>query len=116
MSPKNLEVTVARQFHASKREPEPDGGAGPQPGWLAQVPYLLVLATMSAGIVIVAAAHFKRGPALIAGGLLLGALFRALLPEHKVGMLRVRGRWFDVLTLVVLAAVLIVLAWVAPQL
>jgi hypothetical protein len=84
--------------------------------WLDQVPYLLVLATMSAGIVIVAAAYFKRGPALIAGALLLAAAFRAVLGSERVGMLAVRSRWFDVLTFLGLAAALIVLAWVAPQL
>ncbi|EOR70332.1 hypothetical protein TM51_13225 [Thermobifida fusca TM51] len=81
-----------------------------------QVPYLLVLATMSAGIVVVAAAHFKRGPAIIAGSLLLGAVLRAVLPTERVGMLAVRSRWVDVVTFVTLAVLLIVLAWVAPQL
>ncbi|UPT23512.1 DUF3017 domain-containing protein [Thermobifida alba] len=81
-----------------------------------QVPYLLVLATMGAGIVVVAAAYFKRGPAIIAGSLLLGAVLRAVLPTERVGMLAVRRRWVDVATLVTLAVLLIVLAWVAPQL
>ncbi|RCV49260.1 hypothetical protein DEF23_20325 [Marinitenerispora sediminis] len=71
---------------------------------------------MAAGIVVVAAAYFKRGPALIAGALLLGAVFRAFLPPERVGMLAVRRRWIDVATLVTLAVLLIVLAWVAPQL
>ncbi|WP_412759473.1 DUF3017 domain-containing protein [Nocardiopsis rhodophaea] len=86
------------------------------PGWLAQVPYFLVLATMSAGIVVVAAAYFKRGPALIAGALLLAAAFRYLLPSDRIGMLAVRQRWIDIGTTVTLAILLIVLAWVAPQL
>ncbi|WP_083919878.1 DUF3017 domain-containing protein [Nocardiopsis gilva] len=86
------------------------------PGWLAQVPYFLVLATMSAGIVVVAAAYFKRGPALIAGALLLAAAFRYLLPPGRIGMLAVRHRWIDIITTVTLAVLLIVLAWVAPQL
>ncbi len=93
---------------------EPTAAEGP--GWLNQVPYLLVLATMGAGIVVVAAAHFKRGPAIIAGSLLLGAVLRALLPAERVGLLAVRRRWVDVATLVTLAVLLIVLAWVAPQL
>ncbi|MFW5420357.1 DUF3017 domain-containing protein [Nocardiopsis sp. CNT-189] len=97
--------------------PGPGAEPGPEaPGWLAQIPYFLVLATMAAGIVVVAAAYFKRGPAIIAGALLLAATFRILLPEERIGMLAVRGRWLDIATAVGLAVLLIVLAWVAPQL
>ncbi|WP_150236990.1 DUF3017 domain-containing protein [Nocardiopsis quinghaiensis] len=86
------------------------------PYWLSQVPYLLVMSALAAGIVVVAAAHFKRGPAIIAGALLLAAVFRLFLPKDWIGMLAVRRRWIDLLTLVALAVLLIVLAWVAPQL
>lgn len=86
------------------------------PAWFVQVPYLLVMAAMGAGLVVVAAAHFKRGPAMISGALLLAALLRALLPQERVGLLAVRRWWVDVLTTVILAVLLIVLAWVAPQL
>ncbi|GAA3765917.1 hypothetical protein GCM10022402_48940 [Salinactinospora qingdaonensis] len=108
-----MEAAVAPESSESGGEPSAEASA---PKWVAQVPYLLVLATMSAGIVIVAAAHFKRGPALIAGSLLLGAVLRLVLPAEQVGMLAVRRRWTDVLTLVTLAILLIVLAWVAPKL
>ncbi|GAA3760680.1 hypothetical protein HDA32_004871 [Spinactinospora alkalitolerans] len=106
----------ARQSHAPQEpEQEPDPRTE-VPGWLAQVPYFLVLAMMAAGIVVVAAAYFKRGPALIAGALLLAAVFRGVLPQERIGMLAVRRRWIDVTILVTLAVLLIVLAWVAPQL
>ncbi len=118
MSQNAVEEAVVPQSHADQEEPEgQDGRAAPSPpGWLSQVPYFLVLATMASGIVIVAAAYFKRGPALIAGALLLGAVLRAFLPPEKVGMLAVRNRWLDVVTLSTLAVLLVVLAWVAPQL
>lgn len=93
-----------------------DDTGSKSPWWLTEIPYLLVLATTGAGIVVVAAAYFKRGPALIAGALLLGAVFRLFLKSDRIGMLGVRSRWFDVFTLVGLAVALIVLAWVAPQL
>lgn len=92
------------------------GGRGKVPYWLSQVPYALVLSALAAGIVIVAAAYFKRGPAIIAGALLLAATFRLFLPKDWIGLLAVRRRWVDLLTLVTLAVLLIVLAWVAPQL
>ncbi|QBI52421.1 DUF3017 domain-containing protein [Streptomonospora litoralis] len=124
MSQNTVEEAVAAESRRPDDEPEPDSAPGEQepgvgdeaPGWLSQVPYFLVLSTMSAGIVIVAAAHFKRGPALIAGSLLLAAVFRTVLPPHKIGMLAVRRRWLDVITFTGLAVLLIVLAWVAPQL
>lgn len=97
--------------------PEEDSAAGPAvPYWLSQVPYMLVMSALAAGIVVVAAAYFKRGPAIIAGALLLAAAFRLYLPGDWIGMLAVRRRWIDLLTLVGLAVLLIVLAWVAPQL
>ncbi len=96
------------------------GGAGGDrrevPYWLSQVPYALVLSALAAGIVIVAAAYFKRGPAIIATALLLAATFRMFLPKDWIGLLAVRRRWVDLVTMVTLAVLLIVLAWVAPQL
>ena len=86
------------------------------PYWLAQVPYALVLSALAAGIVVVAAAYFKRGPAIIAGALLLAATFRLFLHQGWIGMLEVRRRWIDLLVLSSMAVLLIVLAWVAPQL
>ncbi|MEV2274240.1 DUF3017 domain-containing protein [Nocardiopsis sp. NPDC049922] len=98
-------------------ESEPEAPAHPEvPFWLAQVPYALVLSALVAGIVVVAAAHFKRGPAIIAGALLLAAAFRTVLPKDWIGLLAVRRRWIDLVTCVSLAVLLIVLAWVAPQL
>ncbi|WP_017584066.1 DUF3017 domain-containing protein [Nocardiopsis valliformis] len=102
-------------------KPEKASGSVPEgrrrvPYWLSQVPYALVLSALAAGIVVVAAAYFKRGPAIIAGALLLAATFRLFLPKDWIGLLAVRRRWVDLLTLVSLALLLIVLAWVAPQL
>jgi hypothetical protein len=109
------EISADSTERSAPSEPEAEESAR-TPGWLMQVPYLIVLATMGAGIVIVAAAYFKRGPALIAGALLLAAVFRALLPPDQAGMLAGRSRLFDVSLLTGLALLLVTLAWVAPQL
>lgn len=117
MSRNSVEAAVAaEEQEQGPPGPGEDAPSPEAPGWLAQVPYFLVLATMAAGIVVVAAAYFKRGPAIIAGALLLAALLRYVLPEDRVGMLAVRGRWFDIATALGLAAALVVLAWVAPAL
>ncbi|QRN80782.1 MAG: DUF3017 domain-containing protein, partial [Nocardiopsis sp. BM-2018] len=67
-------------------DPDKASGSVPEgrrkvPYWLSQVPYALVLSALAAGIVVVAAAYFKRGPAIIAGALLLAATFRLFLPK-----------------------------------
>ncbi|WP_397221949.1 DUF3017 domain-containing protein [Nocardiopsis lambiniae] len=107
-------VELAELSDADEETSSPEEGRVPV--WLTQVPYALVLSALAAGIVIVAAAYFKRGPAIIAGALLLAAAFRAFLPHDWVGMLAVRRRWVDLVTLITMAVLLIVLAWVAPQL
>ncbi len=86
------------------------------PPWLVQMPYALVLSGLAAGIAVVGFAYFKRGPAIIAGTLVLAAVFRLVLPKDWIGMLAVRRRWVDLTVLVGLACLLIVFAWVAPQL
>ncbi|WP_106253580.1 DUF3017 domain-containing protein [Allonocardiopsis opalescens] len=101
---------------ARGQDPGDGGPAGPRvPDWITQIPYLLVLLGVGTGLIIVAMAHFRRGPALVAAALFLGAGLRALLPERMVGMLAVRKRWVDVATLVALAVGLVVFALVAPQ-
>ncbi|MFV2196606.1 DUF3017 domain-containing protein [Nocardiopsis sp. LOL_012] len=105
--------------HGERSEDSPpDGshGGSEPPFWLVQTPYALVLSALAAGIVVVAAAHFKRGPTIIAGALALAALFRSVLPGEWIGLLAVRRRWVDLATLVGMAVMLMVLAWVAPQL
>ncbi|WP_246062291.1 DUF3017 domain-containing protein [Haloactinospora alba] len=110
---RNAAETASQQGPDGEGEPSAEPAV---PAWFVQIPYLLVMAAMGAGLVIVAAAHFKRGPAVVAGALLLAALLRVLLPAERVGLLAVRRWWVDVLTTVTLAVLLIVLAWVAPQL
>ena len=50
----------------------------------------------------------------MAAAVLLGAWLRVLLPERQVGLLRVRGRAFDTVTLLVLGVGLSVVALVVP--
>nr|WP_081748613.1 DUF3017 domain-containing protein [Nocardiopsis sp. CNT312] len=106
------------EYGERSEDSPPDGPHdGPEPPfWLVQTPYALVLSALAAGIVVVAAAHFKRGPTIIAGALVLAALFRSVLPREWIGLLAVRRRWVDLATLVGMAVMLMVLAWVAPQL
>jgi Protein of unknown function (DUF3017) len=83
-------------------------------GWLAQLPYVLVLCGAAAGLVMVALNHFKRGSVLLAAAALLGALARLLLSDRQVGMLASRKKGTDVLIMVAFAIGIAVVAWVVP--
>ncbi|MQA96307.1 MAG: DUF3017 domain-containing protein [Streptosporangiales bacterium] len=89
-------------------------GARAVPGWLAQIPYALVLTGVASGLLIIGSAHFRRGSVLIAGSILLGALFRLVLPEARLGLLAVRDRWLDVVILLGLGLGLATLAISLP--
>ena len=76
---------------------------------------MLVCAGVLVGLaVVVLLDRFRRGTLVMAASVLLGAWLRALLPPEQVGLLRVRGRAFDVLTMLVVGLGLSVVALVVP--
>ncbi|RJK95489.1 DUF3017 domain-containing protein [Vallicoccus soli] len=77
-------------------------------------PAALVLGSVLAGLVVVAADRFRPGSALLAASLLLAAVLRAVLPERRAGLLAVRGRVVDVAVLAAIGAGLVVLTVVVP--
>lgn len=98
---------------------EPSGPAGPPPGeqlsgWREAVSrhlaFALVLAMSVVGVVRLVLYHWREGSALIAGALLLAALFRALLPDRTAGLLVVRGRPVDVLSYTALGGLMLFVA------
>lgn len=80
----------------------------------AEWPLGLVTATLAAAVLLVATHHFRRGTALLAFAVLLAAGLRLVLPDRRSGLLRVRTKTVDVLTLVVLAAATGFLAVTVP--
>jgi hypothetical protein len=77
--------------------------------------YILVVGMTLVGIAITVAGPWRTGVGWMGAGMLLGALARAVLSERGAGMLRVRRRWSDVLTLTVVGVALIVLAVIVPE-
>jgi hypothetical protein len=77
--------------------------------------YLVVLALSAVGLGVVAFGPWRRGVALVGVALVLAALARLVLTELNAGMLRVRGKLFDVVALGAVGAVLILLAAVIPN-
>ncbi|WP_282779531.1 MULTISPECIES: DUF3017 domain-containing protein [unclassified Nocardia] len=74
------------------------------------LPLILVAAVLVVAVVFLAWDRWRRGAVFIGGAALLAAAFRMLLPTEQVGLLAVRGKWFDVIALAALGSAIIVLA------
>ncbi len=92
----------------------PEGGrrsaGGDAPAPIRQWPFLAVLGTVLAGLLITLA-DFRAGLLVVGGGLIGGALLRGWLPA--VGMLAVRSRFTDIVTYAVLGGAIVLLTLMA---
>jgi hypothetical protein len=79
-------------------------------GVLHELPLALVISGVALGLVVIGLHHFRWGNLVIAGSLLAGALLRLVLPTRRAGLLAVRARFTDVVTMAVMGAGLLVLA------
>lgn len=77
--------------------------------------YLVVVATTVAGLCLVAFGPWRRGIALVGVAFLFASGMRLVINEGEAGMLRVRGRWFDVVALAGVGVALITLATNIPD-
>ncbi len=78
-------------------------------------PITLVLAVVGAGLLVVAAGHFRRGCVVLSFGIVLALFLRLLLPSADAGLLAVRAKKVDVVVMLVLAAGTTLLSlWVPP--
>ncbi|GAA2451086.1 hypothetical protein GCM10010191_81420 [Actinomadura vinacea] len=103
---------MSTELRRRRRRPPKGRGAGPH--WLGQLPYLIVLCGVAAGLVLCFFHYFRKGSVLIAAALLFGALARLLLPEAQLGMLAVRSRSIDCWTLVFLGEAVAFVALSVP--
>ena len=81
--------------------------------WLrAEWPFLSVvgLVALSAVYLLFFHGHWRRGAAVLSAGLLLGGIFRATLPAPRVGLLKIRSRTLDTVSLAVLGGVILSVA------
>jgi hypothetical protein len=86
-----------------------------RPSTLGGLVYLLLVGLTLAGLCVVAFGPWRRGIALIGAAFIVASGSRLLLDEGDAGMLRVRGRWFDVAALAGVGTALIVLAATIPD-
>jgi Protein of unknown function (DUF3017) len=82
---------------------------------IGEWPLVAVLCVCVAGLVVVLDNHFRRGTVLFAGGLVLAAGLRLVLPTPEAGSLAVRSRLTDVLTLGALGLGVLLTALVVPS-
>jgi hypothetical protein len=88
---------------------------GRTPGWLRQWPIIIVLAGVSLAMVLISLDSFRRGSVVLSASVLLAAFLRLLLPDSDAGMLAVRSKKIDVVTLGLLGlGVTIFTFWVPP--
>ncbi|HEV2634274.1 MAG TPA: DUF3017 domain-containing protein [Actinocrinis sp.] len=95
--------------------PAADHHAGPGPAGLlravlGQWPFAVVFAGALAGIGLVALGALQHGLIVLAGAVVLGSVLRFAIPASRVGLLAVRRRGADVITMALLGVVLLVLA------
>jgi Protein of unknown function (DUF3017) len=89
-------------------------GSGTAGGWLASLPYLIVLAGVAAGLFVAwqGSRYAGRGTGLVGASLLAAAAARLVLPPRYGGLLTSRGKALDVAAFAVFGvAVLGVAAW-----
>jgi hypothetical protein len=79
-------------------------------GVVSELPLALVIAGAGAGLVVIAMHHFRWGNLIIGGSLLVAALLRLVLPTRQAGLLVVRGRLTDVITMAAIGGSLLLLA------
>ncbi|MGA8986543.1 DUF3017 domain-containing protein [Aeromicrobium sp.] len=76
--------------------------------------YLLHLLAVLVGLVLVVAGPWRAGVIVIGVAFVVGAVARSVVPISHIGMLRVRGKAFDVFWMTTLGVALILLAIVIP--
>ena len=79
-------------------------------GVFVNIPYYLVLLVIAAAAVLILIDRWRRGAFVLGSAMLLGAAFRAFLPAHRIGLLQIRSRAFDISAMLALGAVVLWLA------
>lgn len=77
--------------------------------------YLLQLFVVVVGLGLVVAGPWRAGVAVVGAAFIVGAVARSVVPVSHTGMLRVRGKAFDVVWMSLLGVALVVLALVIPD-
>jgi hypothetical protein len=82
-----------------------------------ELPFVTVVLIVALGFcyTLASGGHWLRGVAVMAGGLVAGALLRAVLPAATAGLLAIRGRLFDVVCYLALGLAVFGFGILVPQ-
>lgn len=84
-------------------------------GILREWPIIVVLSGVVIAMILIAMDAFRRGSVVLSASVLLAAFLRLLLPDRDAGMLAVRTKRIDVITLGLLGiGVTVFTFWVPP--
>lgn len=86
-----------------------------RPSTTGGIVYLVVMATLLVGLGTVTAGAWRTGTAIMAASFGLAFVARAVLPDDRAGMLRIRRKFVDLTTMAVCSAGMLVLAAVIPS-
>ncbi len=92
---------------------EPEGRK--YPSTIGGAFYLVVLAVVAVGMVLVALGQWRAGVRVFGGALLFAAVVRLVLKPYDAGMLAVRNKPFDAGVLVLLGGLMLFLAGSIPD-
>lgn len=79
-------------------------------------PFAVVFTTAAVAVIVVSLGALKHGLTILAAALLLGSALRFVLSPARAGLLAVRRRGVDVVTMALLGALLLLLALFADTL
>jgi hypothetical protein len=107
---------AAQQRAAQQRAAQPKPAQAAEPGGLAWLPYLIVLAGVAAGVfkVFQGSKYAAQGTGLLGCALLVAALARLVLPPRLAGLLSSRRKTSDVLAFTAFGAGVLVVALMLP--
>ena len=74
------------------------------------VPLVFVMIVIGVAVVLVVSDRWRRGAIVFGVATLIAAAFRLFLPKDQVGLLAVRGKWFDAAALFTIGTAIVVLA------
>jgi hypothetical protein len=77
--------------------------------------YVMVAVCLVVGLVLVASGPWRTGVGICGGSLIVAGCGRAAIPDRMAGLLRIRRRWADVVTMLALGIALVVLAVIVPD-
>lgn len=73
-----------------------------------------MLVVLAVGLLTVAFGYWRRGTEYVGVAVILAMVLRLLLPTRTVGMLAVRGRLFDAVTMLLIGGAVVAFSIVVP--